>query len=364
MKKRIIAAMSGGVDSSVAAALLVKEGYEVIGVTMRLGSQDSVEPDPEKPNCCSIDSVEDARRVATQLGIPHYPVNYEQIFAKEVIGYFFDGYSSGRTPNPCVICNRDLKFGRLLDLAKNVQADYIATGHYARVEYDEAHGRFLLRKGVDASKDQSYTLFALSQDQLSHMLTPLGTYTKKEVRQVAKSFGLKTANKPESQDLCFIADNDYNRYLREHIPERIKSGPIYDTSGKLLGEHRGIVFYTIGQRRGLRLSVGHPLYVVKIDAKNNALIVGREDELLKKELVVENVNFISISELKEPIRASIKIRYNDVGYEGMLYPQEDGSVKLVKVVFDKPRRAITPGQVAVFYEGDIVIGGGWIAEGD
>jgi len=356
-KTRVLVAMSGGVDSSVTAALLSKAGYDVIGISMRLGTHDTIEVDTEKPSCCSLEGIEDARRVAAQLGIPFYAVNYEASFAKYIVDYFCAEYSQGRTPNPCILCNQELKFGRLMKLAHQLEAEYVATGHYARIRYDSQLGRYLLLKGIDRGKDQSYALFSLTQEQLSHALMPLGEYTKKEVREIASELGLKTRDKPESQELCFIADDDYNRFLTERMPESIKPGPILDTRGNILGEHRGIQFYTIGQRKGLRLSLGKPVYVVKIDPANNAVIVGDKHELFKREFRVQNLNLIGREHLDEPIKAKVKIRYNDPGHRAMIFQI---SADEAKVQFDEPYGAITPGQAAVFYDNDVVIGGGWI----
>ena len=357
-KTRVLVAMSGGVDSSVTAALLLKAGYDVVGISMRLGVHDTIEADTDKPSCCSLEGIEDARRVAAQLGIPFYAVNYEADFAKHIVDYFCAEYSVGRTPNPCILCNQELKFGKLLNLAYQIEAEYVATGHYARIEHYSQSGRFLLLKGIDSSKDQSYALFSLTQEQLRHALMPLGEYTKSEVRRIADKLGLKTRDKPESQELCFISDDNYNRFLTERIPESIKPGPILDTQGNILGKHRGIQFYTIGQRRGLGLSVGKPVYVVKIDALNNAVIVGDKHELLKREFRVEKLNLISQERLAEPIKVQVKIRYNDPGHWATVFQISAGEAK---VQFDEPYGAVTPGQAAVFYDNDVVVGGGWIA---
>lgn len=360
-KTRVLVAMSGGVDSSVTAALLLREGYDVVGISMRLGRHDTIEAETDKPSCCSLEGIEDARRVAAQLGIPFYAVNYEASFAKYIVDYFCAEYSLGRTPNPCILCNQELKFGKLMKLAHQLEVEYVATGHYARIRYDSQLGRYLLLKGIDHKKDQSYALFSLMQEQLSHALMPLGEYTKKEVRRIASELGLKTRDKPESQELCFIADDDYNRFLTERMPESIKPGPILDTQGNILGEHRGIQFYTIGQRKGLRLSLGKPVYVVKIDPTNNAVIVGAKHELLKRKFLVEKLNLISQENLDEPIKAQVKIRYNDPGHWATVFQI---SADEAKVQFDEPYGAITPGQAAVFYDNDVVVGGGWIMDKD
>lgn len=355
-QNRVIVAMSGGVDSSVTAALLVNRGFEVIGITMRFGIQEDT--DHGKTSCCSFESVENARRVANQLEIPFYIVNYEDIFRKEIINYFCEEYSSGRTPNPCIICNEKLKFGKLLTLAEELEADYVATGHYARIFYDNRSKRYLLKKGIDNKKDQSYALFSLKQEQLRHILTPLGDYTKNQVRNIAKSLSLKTAQRPESQELCFIPDNNYNRFLQKHISESIKPGPIVDKYGKVLSQHKGIQFYTIGQRKGLGGNLGKTMFVIKIDADANIIVVGEKKDLLVEKLTASEANFISIPRLDKRLRAKAKIRYNDPGNYGMVAPLS--SDDRFEFVFDEPCMAVTPGQAVVLYDDDLVLGGGWI----
>ena len=349
--------MSGGVDSSVTAALMVEAGYDVIAITMRLGMHDTIEIESDKPSCCSLEGVEDARRVATQLEIPFYAVNYEELFRQSIVDYFADEYVSGRTPSPCVICNQDLKFGKLLELATQLEVDYVATGHYARIEHDPETGRDRLRKGIDSRKDQSYFLFSLTQAQLRRALMPLGGYEKDEVRAVARKYQLRTAEKPESQELCFIADDNYKRFLKDRIPEKIQEGDIVDQEGRVLGEHQGIPFYTVGQRKGLGISAKTPLYVTELKVHDNTIVVGKNEDLLADTMQVEEVNLITMDKLTEPIRAEVKIRYKDTGASATITPLSDTEVE---VKFDQPRRAVTPGQAAVFYDGDIVIGGGWI----
>jgi tRNA-specific 2-thiouridylase len=349
--------MSGGVDSSVTAALMVEAGYDVIAITMRLGMHDTIEIESDKPNCCSLEGVEDARRVATQLRIPFYAVNYEEPFRQSIVDYFADEYLSGRTPSPCVICNQDLKFGKLLELATQLEVDYVATGHYARIEREPETGRYTLRKGIDSRKDQSYFLFSLTQAQLSRALMPLGGYEKDEVREVARKYQLRTAEKPESQELCFIADDNYKRFLTDRIPEKLQAGDIVDQEGHVLGEHQGIPFYTVGQRKGLGISAKTPLYVTELKVHDNTIVVGKNEDLLADKMQVEEVNLITLDELTEPIRAEVKIRYKDAGAPATITPLSGTEVE---VKFDQPRRAVTPGQAAVFYDGDIVIGGGWI----
>ncbi len=349
--------MSGGVDSSVTAALMVEAGYDVIAITMRLGIHDTIEIESDKPSCCSLEGVEDARRVATQLDIPFYAVNYEEPFRQSIVDYFADEYVSGRTPSPCVICNQDLKFGKLLELATQLEVDYVATGHYARIEQDPETARYLLRKGVDSRKDQSYFLFSLTQTQLSRALMPLGGYEKDDVRAVARKYQMRTAEKPESQELCFIADDNYKRFLTDRIPEKIQAGDIVNREGHVLGEHQGIPFYTVGQRRGLGISAKTPLYVTELKVDDNTIVVGKNEDLLADTMQVERVNFITIDKLTEPIQADVKIRYKDPGAPATITPLSETEVE---VKFDQPRRAVTPGQAAVFYDGDTVVGGGWI----
>ena len=358
--KKILVAMSGGVDSSVAAAMMVEAGYDVTGITMRLGAPDTIEVEPERPNCCSLEGIEDARRVATQLNIPFYGVNYEDIFQERIIDYFVAEYLDGRTPSPCMVCNRELKFGRLLDLAKTLACDAIATGHYARVEQHPETGRYLLRKALDVSKDQSYFLAGLTQEQLRCAMMPLGEYTKAEVRDLARKYQLRTAEKIESQELCFVADTNYRRFLKDRVPEKIQGGDIVDEKGTVLGKHDGVPFYTVGQRRGLGIAVGKPLYVTKLNVAENTVTVGDPDDLLDDTMSVERLNLIAIEKLTEPIRAHVQIRSRDVGGPATIAPIGDTEAL---VTFDEPRRAITPGQATVFYDGEYVLGGGWIVGG-
>lgn len=345
---RVVVAMSGGVDSSVATALLKQEGYEVVGVTMQLWPANEF-------GCCG--AVSDAKRVAHRLSIPHYVMNFRQVFAQEVIANFCHEYSLGRTPNPCIRCNQHIKFAALLQRAKELDADFVATGHYARIEYDKESRRYLLKRGIDLKKDQSYVLYALTQDQLSHILLPLGHLTKEKVRQMAQELGLPVADKAESQEICFIPDDDYPGFLKEYMPSAAKQGPILDQRGNILGQHQGILFYTIGQRKGLGISARKPLYVVAIDGKNNALIVGSKKDTYQYELIATEINWIVIEQLRQPIKAKVKIRYLHPGAEAMITPLNKDSVH---IKFTEPQMAITPGQAVVFYNGNSVIGGGTI----
>lgn len=355
--KRVLVAMSGGVDSSVTAAILKEKGYEVIGGTMEV-FPDYEQPSMEEGGCCSLSDIEDAKRVASRLGIPHYTFNLKEPFQKEVIDDFINEYANARTPNPCVICNREIKFKALLKKALQLGADYIATGHYARIIHNPG-GRHLLKKSVDKEKDQTYMLYVLNQFQLEHTLMPLGDYNKSQVRKIAKQLGFVTHNKPESQDICFVPDDDYIRFLDENKPELFEPGPILDTKENKLGEHNGLHRYTIGQRKGLGIAAGYPLYVVALDRERNAVIVGKDEEVFSKSLYAEKLNWISILELVEPIDVYARIRYNSREVPARVYPLDNG---MVKVVFSEEQRAVTPGQSVVFYDGDTVIGGGLITD--
>lgn len=350
--------MSGGVDSSTAAGILKERGFEVIGATMCLGRihQNSI----GGRRCCDASSIEDARRVALRLGIPFYVFELGEDFEKEVIQYFCHEYLCGRTPNPCILCNERIKFGSFLKKALEMGAEYVATGHYARIEYDETEGEYLLKKGIDRRKDQSYFLFSLKQPQLHHILFPLGEFRKEEVRKKAFYFGLPIHNKPESQEICFIAENSYHSFLTERMKSSLlQPGPIFDQDGNLLGRHKGIAFYTIGQRRGLGLAKGKPLYVIGLDREKNALFVGEQREVYRKTFVVDHLNWISSKKMESSIHAQVKIRYNHAGAEAMVSFRGEGEWI---VQFMIPQKAITPGQAAVFYQEDKLLGGGWIKE--
>ena len=354
----VAVAMSGGVDSSVTAAILLERGYSVVGLTMKLWEYDTVGGNLySESSCCSLEGIHDAARVADQLGIPHYVVDVHEAFEKQVIRNFIEEYRRGRTPNPCVLCNVLTKWDLLRLKGKALGAKYFATGHYARVRFNPATRRYELLRALDKGKDQSYALWALRQEQLADTLLPLGDLTKDATRKLAERLGLRTASKPDSQEICFVPDNDYRRFLRERgEPERV--GEIVDTEGNVLGHHRGYTGFTIGQRRGLGIAVGRPVYVVDIDPVRNRVVVGDREELLSRGLVASGVNWVALPGLEEPVRAWVKIRYRDRGSWATLHPGEEPGT--VRVEFDEPQPAVTPGQSAVFYDGDRVLGGGFI----
>lgn len=359
--RTVVVAMSGGVDSSVAAALLLEGGYNVIGITMKTYSFDGVGGNIDnETSCCGLDAINDARMVAATLGIPHYVLDFTEQFRREVIDNFIGEYLHGRTPNPCVICNRKIKWGELIRKAEALGAEFIATGHYARIRFDEARGRYIISQAQYASKDQSYALWGLSQYALSKTIFPLGGLTKPEVRKMAEKFALKTASKQESYEICFVADDDYERFLKEQVPDleaRVAGGDII-FEGRVVGKHRGFPFYTIGQRRGLG-AYGEPVYVTEVESESNSIRVGRETDLMHRGLIASNVNLISCEDLGEPLRVTAKVRYKDSLTPATLSPEGEGRIR---VVFDEPKRAIAPGQSVVMYEGDDLLGGGVIDE--
>ena len=352
---KVVVAMSGGVDSSVAVALLKDEGYQVIGVTMQIWPSDKY--GDRFGGCCGTGAIEDAKKVAYKLGIPHYVMNFRDIFARKVIANFCQEYRLGRTPNPCIRCNQYIKFDALRERAKKLDADFVATGHHARIEEDEARGIHQLKKGIDQQKDQSYFLYPVTQEQLSHILFPIGNLTKEEVRKRAKELKLPVATKPESQDICFIPDDGYAEFLKGYIPQAAEPGPILNEQGGVVGNHQGILFYTIGQRKGLGISAKEPLYVIAIEPERNAIVVGNKERVLGDELIASNLNWIAITGLAQPITAKAKIRYRHPEAEATIMPLGNDRVY---VKFKKPQLAITPGQAIVFYDGEIVIGGGTI----
>jgi tRNA-uridine 2-sulfurtransferase len=360
--------MSGGVDSSTVAAMLRAEGHNLIGLTMQLWNQRRLAghegmPEQVTGRCCSLDDVYDARRVAEHLGIPYYVVNHEERFEREVVRPFVAEYLSGRTPIPCSLCNNHLKFDQLLVVARQIGADAVATGHYARVEFDESCGRWLLKRPTDRSKDQTYFLFGLTQEQLSRTLFPLGDMTKPEVRELARQHGLALAEKPDSQEICFVPGGDYKRFIDAYLADQGEAlpdtaGELVTTTGEVVGEHTGIHNFTVGQRKGLGVATGSPLYVIQINGADKQVTVGGDEHLYSRTLRARRVNLISVADLREPMRVSVKIRHRHEAASALIEKAGDDEIL---VTFDQPQRAITPGQAAVFYDGDVVVGGGWIA---
>ena len=362
----IAVAMSGGVDSSTVAALLQREGHRLAGMTMQLWNQRRLpELLPESPTgrCCSLDDVHDARAVAHVLGIPYYVVNFEESFERTVVQPFIEEYLAGRTPIPCTLCNNYVKFDRFLEMAEGVGASYIATGHYARLDFNDTTGRWEMRTGVDGAKDQTYFLWGLTQEQLARTLFPLGGMRKPEVRELAERLGVPTARKNDSQEICFVPNGDYAAFIEAWFREQgrafeVARGEITDSTGRRLGEHAGVHNFTVGQRKGLGIATGEPLYVISTDAATQQVVVGREPELQRSLLRARQVNWVSIESTREPRAAQVKIRNRHPAADATLIPTADPAI--VEVRFDKPQRAVTPGQAAVFYEGDVVLGGGWI----
>ncbi|SHI18108.1 tRNA-specific 2-thiouridylase [Sporobacter termitidis DSM 10068] len=357
MTQSVMIAMSGGVDSSVAAVLLLEQGCRVVGATLKLFSNDDIGLDPSSRTCCSLSDVEDARSVAYRLNIDHFVFNFGDEFNRDVIARFAEAYLQGRTPNPCIDCNRFIKFDKLLERARLLGVDHIATGHYAQVARDENTGRWLLKKSADASKDQTYVLAALTQEQLSRTLFPLGGLTKGAVRAIAAERGLINAKKPDSQDICFVPDGDYAAFIENVLGYKSVPGNFTDSAGRVLGTHKGIIHYTIGQRRGLGLAADRPKYVIGKDLAANTVVVGDEEELYSPAMTVGDLNLIAVESIPAPMRATVKTRYSQKETPATLYPPENGRMT---VVFDRPQRAVTSGQAAVFYDGDTVLGGGTI----
>jgi tRNA-uridine 2-sulfurtransferase len=364
----IAVAMSGGVDSSTVAAMLRAEGYNVVGLTMQLWNQRRLAgregmPEQVQGRCCSIEDVYDARRVAEDLDIPYYVVNHQDRFEKDVVRPFVDEYLSGRTPIPCSLCNNHLKFDQLLITARQIGAELLATGHYARVEYDPQRGRWLLLRACDAAKDQTYFLFGLTQEQLSRTRFPLGEMIKPEVRELARQHGLALAEKPDSQEICFIPGGDYKRFIDAYLDEQGEtlpdtSGELVTTTGEVIGQHAGIHNFTVGQRKGLGVATGTPLYVIELRGDKHQVVVGTNDDLCSRTMPVKKLNWIAIDDLHSPMRVKTKIRHRHEAANAVI---EKTGADEVLATFDDPQRAITPGQAAVFYDGDVVVGGGWIA---
>jgi tRNA-specific 2-thiouridylase len=347
--QKIVIAMSGGVDSSVAAALLLEQGYECIGITLKLTKSES--------RCCSLQDVNDAKAVAFHLGIPHYVLNFTEEFDKQVIHRFIETYEQGATPNPCIDCNRSIKFNLLLLRTRQIDCDYLATGHYARVEQDSVSGRFLLRKAVDPKKDQSYVLYCLTQQQLERARFPLGELSKQQVRKIAEDKKLTTSAKGESQDICFVPDGDYGNFIEAYTGKTWPPGDIIDLEGKVIGRHRGIIRYTIGQRRGLGVAANTPIYVAQKSVAHNTVTLGPDSSLYQKSLNAKDINLIACARIDKPLRVTVKTRYLQTEQPATAEQTgEDG----LHIEFDSPQRAITPGQAAVLYDGDIVVGGGTI----
>jgi tRNA-specific 2-thiouridylase len=364
----IAVAMSGGVDSSTVAAMLRAEGHNVIGLTMQLWNQRRLAgregmPEQVTGRCCSLDDVYDARRVAETIGIPYYVVNHEERFERDVVRPFVEQYLSGRTPIPCSLCNNHLKFDQLITVAQQIGAEQVATGHYARVEFDEQCGRWLLKRPRDRSKDQTYFLFGLTQEQLSRTLFPLGGMTKPEVRELARQHGLALAEKPDSQEICFVPGGDYKKFLDAYLAEQGEAlpdtaGELVTTDGRAIGEHDGIHNFTVGQRKGLGVATGSPLYVLEIKGDARQVVVGAQQELYSRSLRTRRVNLISVAELEGPMPVTVKIRHRHEPAPAVIEPTDPDEIT---VKFDQPQRAITPGQAAVFYDDDVVVGGGWIS---
>jgi tRNA-specific 2-thiouridylase len=362
-RKKVVVAMSGGVDSSVAAALLLRQGYEVIGVFMRLGSPDGVEPASEdshghKQGCCSVLDAADARRVANVLGIPFYVLNFQDEFAR-VIDYFVDEYNQGRTPNPCVRCNDWLKFGRLAKYADAVEADFVASGHYARIGIDPATSKTALLRGRDIRKDQSYVLFGMTASSMQRTLLPIGEFEKHDVRAMAQEMNLPVYNKPDSQEICFVPDQDYASLVKRRSPQTMKQGELVLSDGSVIGQHEGHQHFTIGQRKGVGVAFGHPIYVVNIDPQSNRVTLGEKENLLRRKLIARNTNWLSdrVIGSSAPLRCAAKIRYNHDAQPAQVHISGPGEMT---VEFDEPQSAITPGQAVVVYDGDVLLGGGWI----
>lgn len=355
MNKKAIIAMSGGVDSAVAAFLTKEQGFDCMGVTMKLFQSEDV--DVRENTCCSLEDVEDARSVAYKLGIPYYVFNFSDRFREDVIDRFIEAYENGRTPNPCIDCNRFLKFDKLFTRAKELGYDYVVTGHYAQIEYNEETGRYLLKKSVDENKDQSYVLYSLTQEQLSHVMFPLGGMSKSQTRHIAEENGFVNAKKHDSQDICFVLNGKYSDFIENYTGRKYLEGDFVDKNGNFLGRHKGIIRYTVGQRRGLGLALEHPLYVIEVNKENNTVVLGENEDLFSCSVTAKSINLISVPNLYKPMRVKAKVRYRQAEQWATAVQLDEDTLK---IEFDEPQRAITKGQAVVLYDEDTVVGGGTI----